>query len=100
MLSSGLYFKVVPLGDKMNHKIQEIKKFRKHGWDPLFDKVKLFCKNHEIKVPNVSAPYKVDREMNSHFNDEVVELLFLSSVLDPRDKYKTFWVEDICKAYE
>ncbi|KAH1072862.1 hypothetical protein J1N35_025190 [Gossypium stocksii] len=37
------------------------------------------------------------KEMNSRFNDEVAELLVLSSVLDPHDKYKTFRVEDICK---
>ncbi|XP_016730910.1 uncharacterized protein [Gossypium hirsutum] len=56
-------------------------KFREHGWDPLFEKVELFCED----------------QMNSHFNDEVVKLLVLSSVLDLRDKYKTFRVEDIYK---
>ncbi|KAH1065140.1 hypothetical protein J1N35_030127 [Gossypium stocksii] len=35
--------------------------------------------------------------MNSRFNDEVVELLVLSSVLDPHNNYKAFQVEDICK---
>ncbi|TYG46840.1 hypothetical protein ES288_D11G288800v1 [Gossypium darwinii] len=89
--------------------------------------VKLFCKDHEIEVPNLSAPYKVGRgrsciqrenltiehhyrldifivgidslltKMNSPFNDEVVELLILSSTLDPHDNYKAFSVEDIYK---
>ncbi|KAH1032286.1 hypothetical protein J1N35_044460 [Gossypium stocksii] len=72
-------------------------KFKDHGWDPLFEKVKLFCKNHEIKVPNLSVSYKIGREMNSRFNDEVVELLVFNSTLDPRDNYKAFRVEDICK---
>ncbi|PPD81371.1 hypothetical protein GOBAR_DD21697 [Gossypium barbadense] len=36
-------------------------------------------------------------KMNSRFNDEVGELLVLTSALDPRDNHKTFQVEDICK---
>ncbi|KAK5802969.1 hypothetical protein PVK06_030603 [Gossypium arboreum] len=102
-------------------------KFKEHGWDPLFKKVKLFCKDHEIEVFNLSALYKVGQgqsriqkdnltikhhyrfdifitsigslliEMNSHFNDEVMKLLVLSYVLDPSDNYKAFWVEDIYK---
>ncbi|XP_016755171.1 uncharacterized protein [Gossypium hirsutum] len=36
-------------------------------------------------------------KMNSPFNDEVVELLVLSSTLDPHDNYKAFSVEDIYK---
>ncbi|KAK5846065.1 hypothetical protein PVK06_002331 [Gossypium arboreum] len=35
--------------------------------------------------------------MNSHFNDEVAELLVLSFTLDTHDNYKAFRVEDICK---
>ncbi|KAK5833137.1 hypothetical protein PVK06_016949 [Gossypium arboreum] len=34
-------------------------------------------------------------KMNSRFNDKVVELLVLSSALDPVDNYKAFWEEDI-----
>ncbi|PPS13526.1 hypothetical protein GOBAR_AA07057 [Gossypium barbadense] len=60
-----------------------LQKFRENGWDRLFEKVKLFCKDHEIEVPSLSAPYKDGQEINSYFNDEVVELLILSSVLDP-----------------
>ncbi|TYH31487.1 hypothetical protein ES288_A01G177000v1 [Gossypium darwinii] len=62
-----------------------IQKFREHGLDLLFEKVKLFCKAHEIEVPNLSSPYKA------------VELPVISFGLDLRDNYKTFWVEDICK---
>ncbi|KAK8335595.1 hypothetical protein V6Z11_A09G066300 [Gossypium hirsutum] len=102
-------------------------KFKEHGWDPLFKKVKLFCKDHEIEVSNLSALYKVGQgysriqkdnltikhhyrfdifitsigslliEMNSHFNDEIMKLFVLSYVLDPSDNYKAFWVEDIYK---
>ena len=37
------------------------------------------------------------REMNSRFKENVVELLVLSSALDPRDDYVSFKVDDICK---
>ncbi|TYI43649.1 hypothetical protein ES332_A01G184300v1 [Gossypium tomentosum] len=60
-----------------------IQKFREHGLDLLFEKEKLFCKAHEIEVPNLSSP--------------IVELPVISFGLDLRDNYKTFWVEDICK---
>ncbi|PPS00766.1 hypothetical protein GOBAR_AA19899 [Gossypium barbadense] len=77
--------------------LKGVKKFKEHGWDPLFKKVKLFCKDHEIEVSNLSALYKVGQEMNSHFNDEIMKLFVLSYVLDPSDNYKAFWVEDIYK---
>ncbi|KAK8328838.1 hypothetical protein V6Z11_A11G278200 [Gossypium hirsutum] len=92
-----------------------------------FKELKLFCKDYEIEVPNLSAPYKAGRgrsciprdnvtiehhyrldifivgidslltEMNSPFNGEVVKLFALSSALDPHDNYKGFPVEDIYK---
>nr|KJB09963.1 hypothetical protein B456_001G178200 [Gossypium raimondii] len=75
-----------------------LQKFIEHGWNPLFEKMKLFCKDHEIEVLNLSVSYKASRaEMNSLFNDEVVEFLVLIFTLDPRDDYKSFRVEDICK---
>ncbi|KAG8496384.1 hypothetical protein CXB51_007609 [Gossypium anomalum] len=43
--------------------VSSIKTFSRNlenmGGDPLFEKVKLFCKNHNIEVPNLNAPYKV-----------------------------------------
>ncbi|KAK8367051.1 hypothetical protein V6Z12_A02G159500 [Gossypium hirsutum] len=102
-------------------------KFREHGWDHLFKVVNLFCKDHEIEVSNLSSSYKASQgrsriqrdnltieyhywfdifiagidllltEINSRFNDEVVELLVISFALDLRDNYKAFWVVDICK---
>ncbi|KAH1056985.1 hypothetical protein J1N35_035050 [Gossypium stocksii] len=38
-----------------------LQKFREHGWDPLFEKLKLFCKDHDIEVLNLSALYKAGR---------------------------------------
>ncbi|KAH1031573.1 hypothetical protein J1N35_043747 [Gossypium stocksii] len=102
-------------------------KFREHGLDPLFKKVKLLCKDHEIEVPSLSPPYQAGRdrfcinrdnltiehqcrfdkfifgidslltEMNYCFNDDIVELVALSFALDPRNNYKAFWEEDIYK---
>ncbi|KAL1160867.1 hypothetical protein V6Z11_A07G093500 [Gossypium hirsutum] len=39
-----------------------LQKFKEHGWDPLFKKMKLFCKDHEIEVHNLSVMYKAGRE--------------------------------------
>ncbi|KAG8478483.1 hypothetical protein CXB51_028220 [Gossypium anomalum] len=39
-----------------------LQKFKEHGWDPLIEKVKLFCKDYEIELLNLSAPYKAGRE--------------------------------------
>ncbi|KAH1091491.1 hypothetical protein J1N35_018748 [Gossypium stocksii] len=51
-----------------------IEKFRELGWDPLFEKVKLFCKDHEIEVSNLSALYKAGRDiymlMNNFYPDD------------------------------
>ncbi|KAK5818185.1 hypothetical protein PVK06_023118 [Gossypium arboreum] len=38
-----------------------LQKFKEHGWDPLFKKMKLFCKDHEIEVHNLSVMYKAGR---------------------------------------
>ncbi|KAK8278798.1 hypothetical protein V6Z11_D09G066400 [Gossypium hirsutum] len=86
-----------------------LQKLREHGWDPLFEKVKLFCRGHEIERNNLTIEhhYRFDIfitsigslliEMNYHFNDEVMELLVLSYVFDPHNNYNAFWVEDIYK---
>ncbi|GAV56929.1 Dimer_Tnp_hAT domain-containing protein, partial [Cephalotus follicularis] len=37
------------------------------------------------------------QELNNRFNDTTMELLVLCSALDPRDNYKLFKVDDICK---
>ncbi|CAH9122217.1 unnamed protein product [Cuscuta epithymum] len=107
-----------------------LQNLRQNGWDSLLEKVKFFCSQHEIEIPNFSAPYKAGRgrsrplrnsrdcltiehhykfdvfnsvvdklmlELKYRFNDDVVELLVLSCALDPRDDYKSFQVEDICK---
>ncbi|XP_028066266.1 uncharacterized protein LOC114269197 [Camellia sinensis] len=37
------------------------------------------------------------QELNNRFKEDVMELLILSSALDPRDDYNSFKIEDICK---
>ncbi|GAV80474.1 LOW QUALITY PROTEIN: Dimer_Tnp_hAT domain-containing protein, partial [Cephalotus follicularis] len=37
------------------------------------------------------------QELNNRFNETTMELLVLCSALDPRDNYKLFKVDDICK---
>ncbi|KAI3463665.1 hypothetical protein Pfo_020328, partial [Paulownia fortunei] len=98
----------------------------KNGWDQLFDKVKSFCEKHKIDVPHMNAPrrsgrgrlhkgnsitlehnYRINiftgtidsilQEMSYRFDENAVELLRLNSALDPRNGYKSFNINDICK---
>ena len=97
-----------------------IQKFREDGWVPLLEKIKLFSNDHGIQIPDMSCPYKggrgqshserdqltmehhfrvdifmvtVDSQLeglNNRFKEYVMELLVLSSALDPRDGYRSF----------
>ncbi|XP_038713392.1 zinc finger MYM-type protein 1-like [Tripterygium wilfordii] len=99
-------------------------KLRKDGWDTFFERVKLFCCQHDIDIPDMGGRYRVRRscqrqdpitvehhyhfdvfnevidfqltELNSRFNEKTIELLTLSSALDPSDSFKAFNIEDIC----
>ncbi|KAG8385887.1 hypothetical protein BUALT_Bualt03G0091800 [Buddleja alternifolia] len=115
--------------DAVTNTKELIQKFRESGWDDLFDKVKIFCEKREIDIPDMSAPrrsgrgrlrkenpiilehhYRVDiftstidsilQEMNYRFDENAVELLRLSSALDPRDGYKSFNINEICTLVE
>jgi hypothetical protein len=84
-----------------------------------------FCKHQDIEVPDMDACfssvgrsrrktksitvehyYRVDifiviidqqlQELNNIINEHAIELLKLSTTLDPRNNYKLFNVEDIC----
>ncbi|KAH1040436.1 hypothetical protein J1N35_042179 [Gossypium stocksii] len=35
-----------------------LQKFKEYRWDPLFENLKLFCKDHMTEIPNLSALYK------------------------------------------
>jgi hypothetical protein len=84
-----------------------------------------FCKHQDIEVPNMDAclssmgrsrrktksitvehHYRVDiftaiidqqfQKLNNRFNEQTIELLKLSTTLDPKNNYKLFSVKDIC----
>ncbi|XP_061370261.1 uncharacterized protein LOC133312978 [Gastrolobium bilobum] len=52
-----------------------------------FYRVNIFCATIDYQL----------QELNIRFNDNTVELLTLSRTLDPRNKYKSFNSDDICK---
>ncbi|KAK9757391.1 hypothetical protein RND81_01G159100 [Saponaria officinalis] len=95
-----------------------IQKLRDDGWENLLHQVLLFCNNHDIEVPNMEDHYIYGRgrfrqpkdrvtnlnyfrydvfiaeinsqlhELDFRFNDEMIELLSLSSSLDPKRKFQ------------
>ncbi|XP_027090299.1 uncharacterized protein [Coffea arabica] len=107
-----------------------LKNFRDSGWDDFLVKVKLFCQQHQIDIPDMNAQYierrgrsrshhdeisvehyyRVDlflatidyqlQELHSRFNDHAVELLVLSTALDPRNGFMLLKIDDICNLAE
>ncbi|CAL8137279.1 unnamed protein product [Prunus armeniaca] len=103
---------------------------RAHGWDDLFMSVVSFCEQHGIDVPDMSSRYmmgtrrscqqkdfitvehyyRIDvfndvidcmlRELNDRFPEQTVELLILSSALDPHNSFKSFNIGHLCKLAE
>ncbi|XP_059434146.1 uncharacterized protein LOC132167252 [Corylus avellana] len=101
-----------------------IQKLRDDGWDNLLENIVSFCKKSEIDIPDLSARYIERRgrnqknhitvehhyhfdifnttidfqlqELDSRFGEKAMELLTLSSALDPKDAYKSFKIDDIC----
>ncbi|XP_034920185.2 uncharacterized protein [Populus alba] len=103
---------------------------RDAGFDLLLANVQFVCIKYEIDIPHMNASYKkatgrscqqqgsvtvyqhyhydifnstIDfqlEELNSRFNDETVELLVLSSALEPKDNFKSFKVDAIYKLAE
>ncbi|KAF8396080.1 hypothetical protein HHK36_017692 [Tetracentron sinense] len=104
-----------------------IQELREDGWDPLLEKVTSFCNQYNVDIPDMNGRYAAGRgrfhhqhdhitiehhykfdiftatidsqlqELNRRFNEHTMELLVLSSALDPRDNYKSFRIDDICK---
>ncbi|XP_042414073.1 uncharacterized protein LOC122002799 [Zingiber officinale] len=104
-----------------------IQKLRDDGWDELVADVKSFCQTLSIPIPDFNAQYiarrgrarhqqdeitidhhyRVDifnvvidsqlQELNIIFNDNTVELIILSSALDPREMHISFRIDDICR---
>ncbi|XP_017970455.1 PREDICTED: uncharacterized protein LOC108660702 [Theobroma cacao] len=103
-----------------------IQNFRDNGYDVLFQEVEYFCEKHEIEILDMNGPhqssrgrvlkgqqilmmhhYRIDlfigiidlglQEMNSRITEDIMELLVLSSSLDPKYGFKLFKIDDICK---
>ncbi|KAL6273682.1 hypothetical protein ACE6H2_024374 [Prunus campanulata] len=102
-----------------------LQKLRLTGWKTFIGKVDLFCKKHDIDMPHMNAQYKVGTrrscqqkdnimvehhyhfdifndaidfqlaELNSRFSEGEMELLVLSSALDPSDSFKSFNIDKI-----
>ncbi|XP_042939574.1 uncharacterized protein LOC122274617 [Carya illinoinensis] len=106
-----------------------IQNLRDDGWESLLTNVKSFCEKYQIDIPDMNDRYtrargkshrQVDKsmehhfmidiftatidiqlqELNNRFNDHTIELLILSTALNPKDAYKSFKVDDICKLVE
>ncbi|XP_061961550.1 uncharacterized protein LOC133682280 [Populus nigra] len=99
-------------------------------FDLLLVNVQFVCTKYEIDIPHMNASYKkatghscqqrgsvtvyqhyhydifnstIDfqlEELNSRFSDETVELLVLSSALEPKDNFKSFKIDAIYKLAE
>ncbi|XP_024636447.1 uncharacterized protein [Medicago truncatula] len=102
-----------------------LQQLRNDGWPNLLENVKLFCLKHEIEIPDMRAQYVLGRgrsrqtnvtmvhhyrvdiflvvidsqmkELNFRFNEQTVELLRLSTALDPSNNYKEFNIDNICR---
>nr|XP_028962168.1 zinc finger MYM-type protein 1-like [Malus domestica] len=102
-------------------------KLRLDGWATFIDKVSLFCKKHDVDMLDMNAQYKVGTgrscqqtyhitfehhyhidifnnaidfqlaEINRRFSEEAMELLILRSALEPREAFKAFNIDHICK---
>ena len=65
-------------------------------WDNLAIK-KTITVEHHYRVDIFTAIIDQQlQELNNRFNEQTIELLKLSTTLDPKNNYKLFSVEDIC----
>ncbi|XP_059446513.1 uncharacterized protein LOC132178069 [Corylus avellana] len=105
-----------------------LQKLRNEDWDNFLEKVVSFSKKFEIDIPDLGARYVKGRgrlprdyitvehhyhfdvfnaaidfqlqELDCRFGERAMELLTLSSALDPNDAYKSFNIDDICSLVE
>ncbi|XP_024045258.1 uncharacterized protein LOC127901363 [Citrus sinensis] len=71
-----------------------LQEFRDNGWDDFIRSVESFCGKHDISVADMSVRYM--EEINSRFPEQTMELLTLSSALDPIYGFKLFDIDRIC----
>ncbi|XP_021734874.1 uncharacterized protein LOC110701548 [Chenopodium quinoa] len=107
-----------------NHAL--IQEMRENGWESFLESVVLFCHQHDILILDMNSPYIARRgrarhqqdrvtmnhfyrveiflgaidkqlqELNRRFNDDSLELLTLSSLLEPKDGFKNFDLKKVC----
>ncbi|KAL4353976.1 hypothetical protein GQ457_06G017900 [Hibiscus cannabinus] len=102
-----------------------IQNFRDNGWDDLLMEVSSFCEKNCVEIPDMTTiytagkgrsrrpinitlehHYRVDlftasvdsqlHEINSRFDEHMIDLLLLSSTLDLKDSFKSFDMDKIC----
>ncbi|XP_024038321.1 zinc finger MYM-type protein 1 [Citrus clementina] len=75
-----------------------LQEFQDSGWDDFITSVVSFCEKYDITMLDMSDCYMEDfqlMELNSRFSEQTVELLTLSSALDPVDGFKSFDIDNI-----
>ncbi|KAH9781334.1 TTF-type domain-containing protein [Citrus sinensis] len=107
-----------------------LQRLRDNGWETFIENVVLFCEKNEIDMPDMKARHMKGRgrscqqndyitvehyyhydifntvidfqlmELNNRFTEQTLELLTLSSALNPIDAFKSFKIEDICSLAE
>ncbi|KAK3229674.1 hypothetical protein Dsin_001555 [Dipteronia sinensis] len=105
-------------------------KFREDGWDTFIQSVTSFCDKHHIDIPDLSAQYNggtrrscqqhdcitaehyyhfdifnvvIDFQMvvlDDRFPERTMELIILSSSMDPSNSFKSFHIDNICNLVE
>ncbi|XP_026428813.1 uncharacterized protein LOC113324736 [Papaver somniferum] len=103
-----------------------LRELREDGWEDFITTVVKFCGRYDVHIPNMEARYmegmgrscqqrdnitvdhhyRVDifnatidcqlLEVDCRFPEDTIELLILSSCLDPRDSFKSFNVDSLC----
>ncbi|XP_042460126.1 zinc finger MYM-type protein 1-like [Zingiber officinale] len=99
-----------------------LQKLRECGWEEFLHEVKVCCSRNEINVPDLDCQYTIGRsrqqttvehhyhfnvfnvaidsilmELNTRFNESSMELLSLSTTLDPKNSFDSINNDDICK---
>ncbi|XP_074573478.1 uncharacterized protein LOC141829900 [Curcuma longa] len=107
-----------------------LQNMREDGWNCFFIKVKEFCEEHDIDVPDMEQTYilrggrarrqpahftnerffqievflvTIDtqlQELNYKFNEKVMDLLSIMATLVPRNEFRSFNAGEICKMVE
>ncbi|KAL9685526.1 hypothetical protein QQ045_022977 [Rhodiola kirilowii] len=102
---------ISPLEDRQNEKIVDEAAFdsnslerdpakRQSIWKYPLNEQDNVCAEHDISMPDMSAPYKRDlqlAELANRFPETSMELLTLSSSFHPRNGFQAFKAEDVCK---